>query len=763
MNIKKAYPILIMGLFLFLATYGQTVKADDTLSKSEIIYEGDEYYKNPDVNNVMDLSSPNPNKINFMQWKEDFEYTKRDVPKGVYVGQSLSPSILELDYEPLRLNEKQMVGNAVESRGTYGISIVSKKVRFSTSDIMNGASEFWVKLPCHPQQLEPITFAEIGEYTDVYSKVHSGLYIYEGSYDDFTIEGDYTAGIFDLRAKGGIKSEANAIISSEDGYNNSAYQKVNFIINSDVTYTFVLLLLTTEKPYLKLDETSMGGKVSYKNLKLNDVGYNLSWESLVWDYTNLYADFEEVDEGNKTLPLTPHFSFIFTKGVGYNNLFGHTIETTSKISMSKEYELNTAVGNKKYPSVYTPFIYNDDMTPYVRPDINLTISYPDGETILIEDHGQPLPTVKGMDALWYAWNETDYNYKFYKYLLWSGTYIKNNFVGDDVYVTTEYDSMPKGTTFLCKKPTTDTYSKNPPGMGIKSGKSFWLGTRWYMEEEGENIGEKKNDTYWFNYTNMAERYFYDIHSSFDLTDGRWNTIKLPSKTISLNYKEIERRGLSDGLVVRGRHRNFVVKQKPYEKYVIDGTLIIMHGERYEVPPGGEITLENPGQVIPEDVDVYNENGTLVSKAFTTKINTKANPKKKEVSGFSVDYNPWAQPIRFVKDLSNHYLNKFIGFLKTIPSTLSQKFNSLKAFISSLPDKIWAQMQKVGKWIKRTVMEFLEPVLEVLGNIWELGGLYLEALSYVLSFIAFFIGMAVIVKAISYTELNKILNIGRGSP
>ena len=731
---RKIVPLLVMLSILLISTYGQVVAGSELYKQHEINYETRNFNPNTDVNRNFDPSNPRQSDFSVMQWEYDFRATGTEAPKGVYVGQYLNPSVLELDYKPVWNPQRvrHISGNSrvTESLGTYGVTLISTQVRFSSSEIMNGASEFWVRLPAFAHQLETINLEResysttTGNRTTVQSTINSGIYLYQGGYNNFSIDGDETMGIFDLRADSNTTSIANGIISKENNnYNNSLYHRFNVVVNSDITYTIAFLMISREKPYIMLDEVeSSNSQIDYKVVSIDDVylydGYT-DWMGILIDrrsYNHLLSDVSTSDSTSKDLLIEPHFSFIFTKGLGENNMFGYSLPDNSSIKINMRYDGFEGVSSEKYPSVYIPFLLDD--IDGITPPINLKLGisqYDDdpGTLLFVYDEDDELnePVEFPPNHALYNWyvNGT-YEYIFTNYLLFSTTDLQTPTGVYDIqpkpdilYNELIINNLPQSLTFLCRENTEKEYSKLPSSTN-QTVSSFWMGetfTRnggdFYLVEE-EIIDGSMNRIVSTDYTQYGERYFYEIFTSLDFTEGRWNTIKLPAQTVVLSWSEMELRGISNNTIIKGRHRPYIIT-------------------------GRNETTANINTGDTEDSSIWDMEWSWTN-----------------IGANMLAFGTWV-------------LNHIINGMRTMVDSLWRGVESLWAFIQTIPQRVYDGLEALGTWITRVVTEFFAQILEILGDLWELGGLYLQAFSHILAFMLFFLVLYAVIKIIASTEVR----------
>lgn len=220
----------------------------------------------------------------------------------------------------------------------------------------------------HDDSGELLRGSEITDYSSVeaYSNFFSSVHVYEGKINNLKTSMDKTRITSRSNATVDgelVQPEAVVPIRPEDTYGNRPYVKMNMFFESDTTYTFVYNLLTGgEKPQIYTTSSENFGKldIQYNREKVNDIHYTNQkrltgdkqrlftkemaslpfdvsderhpektdddYERFLWRNAQLFHnDSENVMRESENTDVRLATSFVFTKGVGASQLFGHEV------------------------------------------------------------------------------------------------------------------------------------------------------------------------------------------------------------------------------------------------------------------------------------------------------------------------------------------------------------------------------------------------------------------------------------------------------
>lgn len=761
-NRIKSYTIVLTAI-LIMMTVGLPVVQGREVSRRELEFETKrmDFEQDEDVNTEFDPRDPDPEHINFLQWQEDFASRGKEVPKGTYVGQYFSPSTLRYDYTPRRRSRKE--GDVIEENdkrdsysqdvGEYGVSIISDTIEFSADDIMSGASEFWVKMPIHASQLTTIDHnieyeRDIDDRETIrryksQTTIHPGFYIFEGKQEEFQIEGDYTSGIFDLRGEEESYSHANSIITKDNFYRDSVYQKINAIIQPDVEYTLAFLAITEDEPEIKMDEVqSEDSKITMKSMEMEGASFDLDVRRTIVDFQHPMCDFTTVKSSEEDLHMSPHFSFTFTSGTGRGSLFGASLDEESTVFVSDNIQFNENEVQNKYLSHYIPFKYDDLEGSGITPHIGVRLSDQNQDTFLNEDEGTSYYdwSTKDVDNTTRNGRDVDYGFEFNRFLLLSSYKFNHTTEKEshDANIGYTFEDLPQNFTFLAKEREDDfTYNKRYTlGEGFSGarepihgeiinedrttwgkGATHWLGetmrvgedTEWGFggrkrevtlenESEGEEGVAHQIFEYYTDYEDdFPERYFYDVHTANEWTEGRWNTIKLPPSVEYIDAEEAVKRGIPEGTKIRTRHRDYIIE--------VEGNV--------------------------DDVEVDDDDGGLLPD------------------------NPWEKPKQTVMAIGNYIVDRVTGAIRRNLAYVRDQLEKVWVGITSFIGDMWERIQDVGEWIHRSVMSIVEFITQIAGDILDMAFMMGHAFTYTIGVV----GMMIMTYGVVY--VTDSLDIRKG--
>lgn len=171
---RKSTIIVILSVILLFGVIGaQTVEAQNVIDQQEkqmdVEMTPHERYDSEE-NQIENIGNHKNVTTNKDVWNRE-----EGMPKGVYRGPAMRPSLYEMKHNPYWRNEYGKDGN-FKSTGEYGHTNLMQEVEVSSDKIQNGASEFHVQVPVHADSLHT-------------HKVQSQQYV-QDSPDDEGIIGD---------------------------------------------------------------------------------------------------------------------------------------------------------------------------------------------------------------------------------------------------------------------------------------------------------------------------------------------------------------------------------------------------------------------------------------------------------------------------------------------------------------------------------------------------------------------------------------------
>ncbi len=428
---KKIIKILsILCITLLVGTIAsQTVNAQNEREKQErmdVIFQADDRYKNPSGNNLADDEDVRTEKD---IWEND----TGEVPEGVLVGNLLEPSLYELDYQPQWRNEFHHGENTAV--GKYGYTNIAQTVEVSSSKIMNGASEYWIQVPVHSDSIESLRLRHdddtIEDVVDNY--LHSSIAVFEGDYSNADVHTRFDDCIdaprtYYVEDGSEIKPEAVVPITENNKHGDRPYVKMNMFFESDTTYTFVYNIISGgNKPRIFTTSSENFGKTSiqYGASSIQAIGVRAdvgSYQALSYSYGDpefplpekwhKYSYVETASnmfEENEDTPMKLATSFVFTRGMGDRNLFGHELKINAGEILHFYPDFNfsnyDSDSDVNAISMYMPFISERDLGNDV--DISIGVAGPN------------LDNRYGIEEDYKIWNWEYIEWDFNQFILYS--------------------------------------------------------------------------------------------------------------------------------------------------------------------------------------------------------------------------------------------------------------------------------------------------------------------------------------------------------
>lgn len=353
--------IFLLVAMIYLAGCAVIVKAEYSALEVELISDP----RFSDINDPVNLANATENDTVIGQWKEDLG---NDMPNGTYYGTLFRPSTFEFTHLTPTWRQNGTVGEG--EAGQYTYVMLSGHFNLSTQKIMSGASEWWMRVPVHPDSIEARfglsinIFKNVDNASDVrihgnYSCLSDSQSIrpraaYNGYTPDVIVEYDSTAG-----SSGGKFSDYKHPLDMRIA-NGHVYVQASAVIEPSVDYVIsVLFRLPRDQNlivYFNTAERPAGGwtAIDTAEMRIHDAGG-----------PNYYV--EKLDSHLFELSLDLDWSFIFVEGVGAGGLFGKKISLPANYTLSVYPYFNTSRTGNQYMSFMLPWISDDtvNITPQV--------------------------------------------------------------------------------------------------------------------------------------------------------------------------------------------------------------------------------------------------------------------------------------------------------------------------------------------------------------------------------------------------------------
>lgn len=557
---RKLNRKIYLGVFVAIAiivigpTGMNVVSGQEATEKQEVkvdIQAGEEYV-NPKSQN---LGQENKSDVetNTDAWTRDYGGEDK-VPRGVYRGPLFESSLMELDYNPRyrwRYGPLEFYpyGDTPRTSGKIGSTSIIQTTEFSSSRIMNGASELYIQVPVSSKSLKVMDLKTENVGDSVRGKYYSSIHIYKGEVDTVDVKMNDTAICQDSTASigssSGVKPQAVVPITPDDYKNGRPYVKVNTLIESDITYTFIFNLITGgEKPELFITDS--------QNFQTIDIQYN---------YEDGLATYDRIDKGNSmlepTYDSTPsgnvtmyadrpevynHYhklyddykyekdlqetnfhlgtSFIFTSGIGNHYMFGKEfhMEAGETLEFYPDIDWSEYNSTTDHTSFYLPFMSENELgnSSFSSSNINIGVS---NHEIGAGDEN-------------YDWRDPDWNWQ--NFILYSSPkeWGSEGEEGADIISIYFNESATLTIPFTARELDYDYYDDDAGGSIPYETKDLarWRDSRLLKSSEMNRYVNWKTPNYHeeFDYQDK-EFFFYTPYIKAELTEDVWAQVDTDGK------------------------------------------------------------------------------------------------------------------------------------------------------------------------------------------------------------------------------------------
>jgi hypothetical protein len=338
------------------------------------------------------------------EWQRDLNVNV--MPNGTYWGSYFSPSKFANSYKPTWYENRALItpsymidpdpGSTWTHKdyyldyARYSYCLVASHFNWSRQVLMNGASEWWVRLPVAPQSIEATYGITMAIFSGV-SNNASDVYlmtdyrsnntmirpaIHEMTPQDYIIYQFRGAQSGDPLYSAGLMHQPVSFLVGDGVIGNDyIYLKINSVLKPETDYIIALawrmpVLLSNDCLYTYwAGDTNLSGRWSHMMYS----EFDLTCQS-----PGVYFQYDMVEVGNKTidLPLDFGWSFIFTEGIGAGGLFGKKISFQSNATLILYPFFNTSRAGYQHMSFLFPFISTQNLT--VEPEIHQAIGSPQG-------------------------------------------------------------------------------------------------------------------------------------------------------------------------------------------------------------------------------------------------------------------------------------------------------------------------------------------------------------------------------------------------
>lgn len=422
MKINIIIAILLSAAFL-LIPMSDVVKAETRTKPFSFDAEFSAQEIQSDITNTQNLADPDNLTLEIEKWEEDWGV---DFANASYNGALLEPSVFELDYAPEIQNDyffEQYEYFDFDDKTNYTTNaraevplkrssiIISSLVKFSNREIMNGATETWVKIPILKESIDISMFQPtLSIYLmDIINLINNNsdnilnLTIDTKAYNPTRYAELGSAGdrfnVYDMNEMNNdnyilpINENNNASIEQIDPEyfvpysqmhikNNIMYAPIYYPILPNINYSFVFTAMLLDKPKILITEDDICSNGIHSNVTYVDANFVSRIESrasiinLLYQTDNsiykrkfLNTTYDNIaSTHNIELPIDLAFSFIFKEGIGANQMFGHKFHFNKGDAISFYNNIQFTQDNK-YISVMLPFITNESLEINITADI----------------------------------------------------------------------------------------------------------------------------------------------------------------------------------------------------------------------------------------------------------------------------------------------------------------------------------------------------------------------------------------------------------
>jgi len=421
--------VIIMIIIMVLApTLGTIVDAD--AKEIDVSFISDPLYA--DVNRPINLANATHADSVISEWEIDLGSS---MPNGTYYGSLTQPALFQHNVRPLEIKPGPDTYYDNSSTSRYTSVIVSAHFNWSKQVLMSGASEWWVRVPVHPDSIGDFAYLAIFKDVTNASKIEflddfnffttwyfpSGSSGYELSHSPDFIRPSYNGYMPQDIFKYDLKTDSDGDTIG-DGLHSTdhIYLKVRSVLRPEtdyvISYAFYIPNDSELKTYWNTGESPCGGWSSIVVGEI-EIGPKIDGYPVVaWD-PDLEAGFacqthpvDVLDSSKLEIGLDLDFSFIFTQGIGSNGLFG--VKINFKIPtyelLSGDYYWNVTFSSDlvTYPFFNTSRTgsqYMSFMLPFISSDTIYCV---------------PAAGNAGMNPMYY-WNFTDGAIHFYPTTGWN--------------------------------------------------------------------------------------------------------------------------------------------------------------------------------------------------------------------------------------------------------------------------------------------------------------------------------------------------------
>lgn len=360
-SITIKFTALFWVIMVYFAGCAVIVKAD--VEALEMEFESDPFFE--DYNDPVNIDNMTDADTVLGEWERDLG---EETPNGTFYGSLLPPSMFEHN-----INTAWVKNNTVSNfDGRYTFILVSAHFNLSEQKIMSGASEWWLRVPVHPDSIEAYYGLTLSIFKDVdnASKVHLfGNYTSDLSHQGQKPRATYNGYAPDVVAEFGTSSSALKaglpltewrLQNDMKVANGRLYIQVSAVLEPSVDYVLSLgFRLPREGSLSTYWSTSESPAGKWTAIDIAEMFMNPA--------VGTSAYIEKLDSYLMEIPMDLDWSFIFVEGVGMGGLFGKKLSIPENHTLALYPFFNTSMSGSQYMSFMLPFISNQsvNVTPQV--------------------------------------------------------------------------------------------------------------------------------------------------------------------------------------------------------------------------------------------------------------------------------------------------------------------------------------------------------------------------------------------------------------
>lgn len=373
------FMLILAILLILLDSWALAFNARAASEAVDVEFNSDQRFS--EVNqpiNIGDAENTPSNQSTIQEWMSDLG---TDMVNGTYWGTLFSPALFE---HSLRASY-WINGSAPFGQFTY--VALSAHFIWSAQVIMSGASQWWLRLPIHPDSIDWNNGLELAIFKNETNPKNVSFerhYSARNIVARPTINGYLPDDLLYFQYNSSAFSSGNGKITS-----NHAYVEVNSLIFPGIDYVFAICFRIANGAKLK----------TYWSTCESPTGRNtaITIAETTYEQNSPYVDVDVLDIANVNVSLDLDWSCIFEEGIGLGGLFGKQMHFPINSTLNLYPFFNTSRSGSQYMSFMWPFISDEDVNVSVRVTNSVGLT----------------------PAFGYTWNFTNGDYEFRPFWCWT--------------------------------------------------------------------------------------------------------------------------------------------------------------------------------------------------------------------------------------------------------------------------------------------------------------------------------------------------------